>query len=64
LEKVEQPAEEEMHARVLREWHRIEYVKREFRLMVYIGEVTLIKPVLFEEGEDVAEEMGQHDKGN
>lgn len=64
LEKVERPAEEEMRARALREWQRIESVKREARLTVKSGEVAAVKPVLFEEEEDVADEMGEQDKGN
>jgi len=54
LEKVEQLTEEEMWVRALKEWQRIESVKREARLMMKSGEVTIVKPVLFKEEEDVA----------
>jgi hypothetical protein len=56
--------EEQMRARVLREWQRIESVKRDTRLIVKSREVAAIKSFLFEQEEDVAEEMGEQNKGN
>jgi hypothetical protein len=40
LEKVEWPVEEEMWAKVMREWQRIDSIKREARLMVKSREVS------------------------
>jgi len=64
LGKVEGPAKEEMQARALREWQRIEFVKRQAKLIVKSREIISVKTVLFEEEEDVVEEMGEKDKGN
>jgi hypothetical protein len=58
LEKLEWLMEEKMRDRALREWQRIESIKRESRLMVHSGDVVTIKPVLFKEEEYVSEEMG------
>jgi hypothetical protein len=54
LEKVECLIEEEKWKRVLREWKKIDYIKREARLTVKSMEVTFIKLVLIEEEDDVA----------
>eukprot|EP00252_Welwitschia_mirabilis_P021960 TRINITY_DN5791_c0_g1_i3.p1 TRINITY_DN5791_c0_g1~~TRINITY_DN5791_c0_g1_i3.p1 ORF type:complete len:298 (+),score=37.08 TRINITY_DN5791_c0_g1_i3:198-1091(+) len=59
LEKVEREAEKRMRDAAVAEWERIEAVKREARLSVKSGEVVSVKPILFEEEEEVPEE----DKG-
>jgi len=64
LEKVEWPTEQETWDRVMKKWKRIDYVNRKARSMVKSGEVATIKLLMFEEEEDVAEEMGEKDKGN
>lgn len=60
LEKLEGPAEEEMRAEKLREWQRLEEVKREAKRAVKSGEVAGVTPgvaeILFEGEEDVVEE--------
>jgi hypothetical protein len=61
LEKLEQPVEEDMWARALRDWQRIDSIYRKSKLMIKSDNVISIKPVLFEEDEDVAEEMGEWD---
>ncbi|XP_077247554.1 pre-mRNA-splicing factor ISY1-like protein [Tasmannia lanceolata] len=62
LEKVEGPAEVEMRARALKEWQRMEDIKREARRSVKSGEVASTVPVLFEEEEDVVEEERRRDE--
>eukprot|EP01018_Ginkgo_biloba_P006642 Gb_22077 [translate_table: standard] len=59
LEKVERIAEEEMRAKALHEWQRIEAVKSEARRTVKSGEVAAVKPILFEEEEDILEDEEQ-----
>eukprot|EP00252_Welwitschia_mirabilis_P021959 TRINITY_DN5791_c0_g1_i2.p1 TRINITY_DN5791_c0_g1~~TRINITY_DN5791_c0_g1_i2.p1 ORF type:complete len:169 (+),score=39.95 TRINITY_DN5791_c0_g1_i2:232-738(+) len=59
LEKVEREAEKRMRDAAVAEWERIEAVKREARLSVKSGEVVSVKPILFEEEEELPEE----DKG-
>ncbi|KAK9110486.1 hypothetical protein Sjap_018546 [Stephania japonica] len=56
LERVEGPAEREMRAAAVREWERVEEVKREARRAVRSGEVANVSKILFEEEEDVVEE--------
>lgn len=63
LVKVERVAEEEMRSSALKEWQRIEAIKREARKTVKSGEVAAVKPILFEEEEDIPEEDKQ-DKEN
>jgi hypothetical protein len=51
--------EEDMRARALREWHMIEFFKKEVRLIVNISDVIVLSSSFFEEEEDVVEEMGE-----
>jgi hypothetical protein len=64
LEKFKRPVKEEMWARALREWKRIKSINREVGLMVKSREVTIINSILFEEDEDVAEEIREQDNEN
>ncbi|KAK9134468.1 hypothetical protein Syun_013798 [Stephania yunnanensis] len=56
LVRLEGPAESEMRAAAVREWERIEEIKREARRAVRSGEVANVTKILFEEEEDVVEE--------
>ncbi|KAI3830903.1 hypothetical protein MKX03_027963 [Papaver bracteatum] len=56
LVKLEGPAESEMRAAALKEWQRMEEIKKEARRAVKSGEVVNVTEILFEEEEDVVEE--------
>ncbi|KAF6144021.1 hypothetical protein GIB67_017629 [Kingdonia uniflora] len=56
LEKLEGPAEKEMRAASLKEWQRMEEIKKEAKRAVKSGEVANVSAILFEEEEDVVEE--------
>ncbi|KAI3978736.1 hypothetical protein MKX01_015911 [Papaver californicum] len=56
LVKLEGPAESEMRAAALKEWQRMEEIKKEARRAVKSGEVANVTEILFEEEEDVVEE--------
>ncbi|KAG9459830.1 hypothetical protein H6P81_004338 [Aristolochia fimbriata] len=56
LEKVEGPAELEMRERALKEWERLEEIKREAKKAVKSGEVASATSILYEEEEDVVAE--------
>jgi hypothetical protein len=62
--KFERRVKEEMQARALREWQRIESLQREARLTINSGEVVVINSILSVEDEDVEEEIGERDKRN
>jgi hypothetical protein len=49
---------------VLREWQRNDSIRRESNLMIKRGEVIDVKLVMFEDNENVVEEMVYKDKGN
>ncbi|OVA08203.1 Isy1-like splicing [Macleaya cordata] len=56
LEKLEGPAEAEMRSVALKEWQRMEEIKKEAKRAVKSGEVANATTILFEEEEDVVEE--------
>ncbi|MCL7049169.1 hypothetical protein MKW94_017707 [Papaver nudicaule] len=56
LVKLEGPAESEMRAAALKEWQRMEEIKKEAKRAVKSGEVANVTQILYEEEEDVVEE--------
>ncbi|XP_068656759.1 uncharacterized protein [Aristolochia californica] len=56
LEKVEGPAELEMRERAVKEWERLEEIKREAKKSVKSGDVARATSILYEEEEDVVAE--------
>ncbi|KAL5704033.1 hypothetical protein ACHQM5_022509 [Ranunculus cassubicifolius] len=59
LEKLEAVAEVEMRAAAVKEWQRLEDIKREAKRAVKSGEVANAAQIVFEEEEDIVEEERQ-----
>lgn len=56
LEKLEAVAEAKMREMAVKEWERVEEIKKEARMEVKSGEVATAGAILYEEEEDVVEE--------